>query len=51
MQKTKQTGSKFLVIALTTAAVIAAVTTISLSVATPAFAKVNCNAEASGTES
>jgi hypothetical protein len=38
MQKTK-----FLVIAITTAAIIAAVTTTSLSAATPAFAKVNCN--------
>jgi hypothetical protein len=38
MQKTE-----FLVIALTTAAIIAAVTTVSISAATPAFAKLNCN--------
>jgi hypothetical protein len=37
MQKTE-----FLVIALTTAAIIAAVTTVSISAATPAFAKLNC---------
>ena len=38
MQKTK-----LLVIAITTAAIITVATTTSLSAATPAFARVNCN--------
>jgi hypothetical protein len=42
MQKTKQTNTKPLVITITTAAIIAAVTTTSLSAATQAFAKINC---------
>ena len=37
--------TKLLVIAITTAAIIAEVTTITMSAATPASAKVNCNAE------
>jgi hypothetical protein len=49
MQETKQTGSKLLVIAITTAAIIAAViTTISISAAIPAFAKLNCSETATG---
>ena len=43
MKKTQQTNTKLLVIAITTAVFIAAVTTTSLSAATPAFAKINCN--------
>jgi|ERR687897_3902147 hypothetical protein len=45
MQKNKQMSTKFLVMAITTAAIIAAATTTSLSAATPVFAKVNCNDE------
>jgi hypothetical protein len=37
--------TKLLVIVITTAAIIAAATTTSLSAATPAFARVNCNAD------
>jgi hypothetical protein len=49
MQKIKQSGSKLLVIAITTAAVIAAATTtVSISAATPAFAKLNCSETATG---
>ena len=47
MQKTQQTGTKLLIIALTTVAIIAAVTTISISAARPAFAKLNCNEDIS----
>ena len=39
----KKTSTKLLAISITTAAIIAAVTTTSLSAATPAFAKLNCN--------
>jgi hypothetical protein len=47
MQKTKQTSTNFLVIAITAGAIIAAATT-SLSAATPAFAKLNCTVTSSG---
>jgi hypothetical protein len=47
MQKTKQTGPKLLVIVITTAAIIAVTTTISISAAIPAFAKVNCKGSSS----
>jgi hypothetical protein len=43
MQKTQQRSTKLLIIAITTAAIIAAVTTISISAASPAFAKFQCN--------
>ena len=39
----RKTSTKLLVIVITTAAIIAAATTTSLSAATPAFAKLNCN--------
>ena len=48
MQKTKQTGSRLLVIAITTAAIIAMTTTTSLSAATPAFAKFECTDTSTG---
>jgi hypothetical protein len=38
----RKTNTKLLAISITTAAIIAAVTTTSLSAATPAFAKRNC---------
>jgi hypothetical protein len=42
MKKTKQTNAKLLVIAITAAAILAAITTTSISGAKPAFARVNC---------
>jgi hypothetical protein len=39
----RKTNTKLLVIAITTAAIIAAVTTISISAARPALAKVICH--------
>jgi hypothetical protein len=41
----RKTSTKLLVIAITTAAIIEMATTTSLSVPTPAFAKLNCNAD------
>jgi hypothetical protein len=44
MEKTKkQTSTKLLVIAITAVAILAAITTISITGATTAFAAVNCN--------
>ena len=50
MQKTKQTSTKLLAIAITALAVIAAVTTISISSATPAFAKEKCTTTPQGVD-
>jgi hypothetical protein len=39
----QKTSTKFLAVAVTTAAIVTMATTTSLSAATPAFAKRNCN--------
>jgi hypothetical protein len=41
----EKTRPKLLMIVITTAVIIAMATTTSLSAATPAFAKINCNAD------